>query len=150
MQRIVASGFGVGLIPRALLGVEQGAGTLGAALGAAVSLLLMPLGWGAGLAAAATATAISLWASAPFAEDDGGDPNWVVIDEVAGTLVALVGLSGWAWAVALAVARAGDITKLPPGVGAAERLPGSLGVTADDIVAGGYGLAVGWLVTGLG
>jgi phosphatidylglycerophosphatase A len=48
--------------------------------------------------------------------------------------------------VAVVVARLGDIFKVLPGVAAAERLPGSFGVTADDVVAGLYGLAAGWLV----
>ncbi len=47
------------------------------------------------------------------------------------------------------VARAADITKLPPGVGAAERLPGAWGVMADDLVAGLYGLLMGVLVSAL-
>lgn len=145
MRRVVASSFGLGLIPRRLWKSDSGAGTFGAALGAAVGLPLMgrPL---LGIAAALTATGLSLWAAAPFAT---GDPGWVAIDEVAGTLVALVGLSGFPWLVALVVARAADITKALPGVAAAERLPGALGVTADDVVAGLYGLAVGWLLTGL-
>jgi phosphatidylglycerophosphatase A len=71
----------------------------------------------------------------------------VAIDEVAGALVALTGLSGAAWVVAWLVFRAADIWKAVPGVAAAERLPGALGITADDLVAGGYGLAAGWLVT---
>lgn len=145
MRRFVASSFGLGLIPRRLWGSDNGAGTFGAALAAAIGLPLMgrPL---LGAALALAATALSLWAAAPFA---AGDPGWVAIDEVAGTLVALVGLSGFPWLVALLIARTADITKALPGVKAAEHLPGALGVTADDIVAGIYGLAVGWLLTGL-
>jgi phosphatidylglycerophosphatase A len=45
--------------------------------------------------------------------------------------------------------RAADIWKRLPGVAAAERLPGSLGVTADDLVAGVYALGAGWLLTWL-
>ena len=72
-----------------------------------------------------------------------------VIDEVAGTLIALIGLQGVGWVVALVVARLGDIYKVLPGVPQAERLPGAIGITADDVVAGLYGLAAGWIVTGL-
>ena len=61
----------------------------------------------------------------------------------------MIGLTGWPWVVAFVVFRIADIFKWFPGVGQAERLPGSLGVTADDLVAGGYGLAAGWLVTAL-
>jgi phosphatidylglycerophosphatase A len=48
---------------------------------------------------------------------------------------------------ALVVARLADIFKVLPGVRRAERLPGALGVTADDLVAGLYGLGVGWLLS---
>jgi hypothetical protein len=47
------------------------------------------------------------------------------------------------------VARLADIFKVLPGVAAAERLPGAVGVTFDDVLAGGYGLAVGWLLVAL-
>jgi phosphatidylglycerophosphatase A len=48
---------------------------------------------------------------------------------------------------ALVVARLADIFKVLPGVHRAEALPGTLGVTADDLVAGLYGLGVGWLLS---
>jgi phosphatidylglycerophosphatase A len=47
--------------------------------------------------------------------------------------------------VALAVFRVADITKRFPGVAQAERLSGATGIVADDLVAGLYGLAAGWL-----
>ena len=148
MHRLVASGFGVGFVPRRLWGSDTGAGTFGAALAAAVAFLLMNLPFWVMLVVAVVATVASLWSAAPFAAG-GKDPGWVCIDEVAGTLVALVGLAGLPWVAALVVARAADIWKVLPGVGAAERLPGAVGVTTDDLVAGGYGLAIGWLLTAL-
>lgn len=148
MRKIVAAGFGVGLIPRKLWNGDNGAGTFGAALAALIGWALWPAPWWMDLTIAIAAILLSLWASAPFAENHS-DPNWVVIDEVAGTLVALVGLQGIGWLVALAVARLGDIFKVLPGVPQAERLPGAAGITADDVVAGLYGLVAGWLVTGL-
>jgi phosphatidylglycerophosphatase A len=51
--------------------------------------------------------------------------------------------------VALVVARLADIFKVLPGITAAERLPHSIGVTTDDLVAGLYGLGVGWLLAGV-
>jgi phosphatidylglycerophosphatase A len=48
--------------------------------------------------------------------------------------------------VAFVVFRIADISKKPPGVAAAERLGGALGVTADDLVAGLWALAAGWFV----
>jgi phosphatidylglycerophosphatase A len=148
MQRLVATGFGVGLIPRRVFNTDNGAGTFGAALAAIVGLVLWSAPWWVDLIVALVAIGLSLWASAPFAEGHS-DPNWVVIDEVAGTLVALIGLQGVGWLAALVVARLGDIYKVLPGVAQAERLPGAVGITADDVVAGLYGLGVGWIVTGL-
>jgi phosphatidylglycerophosphatase A len=148
MRRFIAAGFGVGLIPRRLWNGDNGAGTFGAAVAAIIGWALWSAPWWVDLGVAAVAIVVSLWAAIPFAKD-GADPNWIVIDEVAGTLVALIGLSGPGWIVALVVARLGDIYKVLPGVPQAERLPGTVGITADDVVAGLYGLAVGWIVTGL-
>ena len=146
MRRFIAAGFGVGFIPRKLWNGDNGAGTFGAALAALIGWALWTAPWWIDLAVAVIAILISLWAAAPFAENHS-DPNWVVIDEVAGTLIALVGLQGIGWFVALLVARLGDIYKVLPGVREAEMLPGAIGITADDVVAGLYGLAIGWTVT---
>ena len=148
MRRFVAAGFGVGFIPRKLWNGDTGAGTFGAALAALIGWALWTAPWWIDLIVAVAAILLSLWAAAPFAEDHA-DPNWVVIDEVAGTLVALIGLQGLGWLAALIVARLGDIFKVLPGVPQAERLPGAVGIAADDVVAGLYGLAAGWIVTGL-
>ena len=148
MHRFIASGFFVGLIPQRLWGNDRGAGTFGAALAAVISLLLWPFPWWIAALAFVIALVLSLWSAAPFAANLQ-DPGWVVIDEVAGTLLALIGLTGWPWLVALVVARVADIFKVLPGVKQAEQLPGALGVTMDDVVAGGYGLAAGWLVVWL-
>ena len=145
MRKFVAAGFGSGFIPRKLWGGDNGAGTFGAAVAALIGWALWSAPWWVDLLAALVAIGLSLWASAPFAKDHA-DPNWIVIDEVAGTLIALVGLTGAGWFVALVVARLGDIFKVLPGVPQAERLPGAVGITADDVVAGLYGLAAGWLV----
>ncbi len=142
MRRFIAAGFGVGLLPRHLWGSDNGAGTLGAAVAALIGLALIGAPWWIDLMVAAVAVVVSLWAAAPFAGDHA-DPGWVTIDEVAGTLIALIGLQGWPWLVALVVARLADIFKVLPGVRGAEALPGAIGVTADDVVAGFYGLAVG-------
>ncbi len=102
-------------------------------------------GWLAQLLAAVLVAGLSWWASHPFAAG-GSDPGWVVVDEAAGTLVATIGLGLVGALVGFAVFRLADITKRFPGVSAAERLPGALGITADDLVAGLWGLAAGWAV----
>lgn len=148
MRRLVASSFGLGFIPRRLWGHDGGAGTFGAALAVAVTAFRPPV-WLV-LVLAAVSTAASLWSAAPFAAG-GEDPGWVCMDETAGTFVAVIGLAGWPWLGAIAVFRLVDITKRAPGMRAAEALGGSLGVTADDLVAGAYALAAGWLLAlGLG
>ena len=144
MHRFVASGFLVGFIPRRLWGNDNGAGTFGAALAAVISLLLWRYPWWVGAVAVGVALVLSLWSAQPFAADHA-DPGWIVIDEIAGTLVAVIGLSGWPWLVAVVVARLADIFKVLPGVKQAESLPGAVGITMDDVVAGLYGLAAGGL-----
>ncbi len=147
MHRFVASSFGLGLLPRRIWKSDSGAGTFGAGLAAAIGAILWATDapWWVALLLALAATAASLWSAVPFAVG-GADPGWVCMDETAGTLLALIGLQGWPWVVALVVARLADIFKVLPGVPRAETLPGALGVTADDLVAGLYGLAAGWLL----
>lgn len=76
------------------------------------------------------------------------DPSEVVIDEVIGTWVAMTGLSPGLGLPALFLFRVFDIVKPFP-VNAAEKLPGGIGIMADDIVAGLYAnvivRAVEWL-----
>jgi phosphatidylglycerophosphatase A len=82
------------------------------------------------------ATIGGLWAvQASGARDD---PGWVVIDEVAGQWIALLGLASpnpWGLLLALVLFRFFDITKLGP-IGWADRQHGAFGVMADDVIAG--------------
>ena len=151
MHRLVASSFGLGFVPRSIRESDSGAGTFGALLGAVIggALLLTDAPWWTVAVAAAIATAASVWSARPFSAA-GEDPAWICMDETAGTLVALIGLGGIPWIVALVVARLADIFKVLPGVRQAEGLHGAVGITADDLVAGLYGLAIGWALTGLG
>jgi phosphatidylglycerophosphatase A len=71
------------------------------------------------------------------------DPSFVVIDEVAGQLVALIAIP-LAWKTFLAgfiLFRVFDIVKPPP-VRQLERLPEGAGIVLDDVAAGIYALAV--------
>lgn len=142
MPRLIASWFGSGLILRTLRGSDLGSGTVGAGLALPLALILGR--WEYQLPAALLVIALSVWSSSYFASQ--GDPGWVVVDEAAGALVATIGLTGWPALAAWTVFRLADIFKRVPGVGAAERLPGGWGITADDVVAGLYGLAAGWLI----
>ena len=148
MRRLIASWFGSGLILGRIRGDHSGSGTVGAVVAFALALVIGELFgvWGqvAGLFAV---TAASLWSTDPFVTDEG-DAGWIVVDEAAGTFLAVLGLgSSPAAFVALVVFRAADIFKnIFPGVAAAEEIGGPVGVTADDLVAGLYGLVAGQAV----
>lgn len=78
------------------------------------------------------------------------DPRNVVIDEVAGQLLAFVAVAPVNWKLAVAgfaLFRVFDVVKPPP-ARQAERLPGGWGIMTDDIVAGGYAALALWLVRG--
>jgi phosphatidylglycerophosphatase A len=71
------------------------------------------------------------------------DPQFVVIDEVAGQFITLIG-SPFTWQSALTgliLFRVFDILKPPP-VRQLERLPEGTGIVIDDVGAGVYGLIV--------
>ena len=71
------------------------------------------------------------------------DPQFVVIDEVAGQLIALIAVP-LAWKTFLAgliLFRVFDIVKPPP-VRQLEKLPEGAGIVLDDVAAGLYALAV--------
>lgn len=148
MRRLIASWFGSGLILGRARGSHRGSGTIGAAVAFPIALVIGEVfgTWGQAVAALAVIAA-SLWATGPFVTDEG-DAGWIVVDEAAGMFVALVGLTlSPAAFVAFVVFRAADIFKrVFPGVAMAERINGAIGVTADDIVAGLYGLAAGHAV----
>ncbi len=123
-----------------------GIGRARVAPGTAASLVALVLGGGivaAGgrvslLVAAILAMAIGGWASEHYVRETGSvDPAECVIDELAGQWLALAfaPLGIFAYAFAFVLFRALDIVKPWP-ISAAERLPGGLGVMADDMLAG--------------
>ena len=71
------------------------------------------------------------------------DPQWVVIDETAGQLIALIGVPlAWkTFLVGLILFRVFDILKPPP-VRQLERLPEGTGIMMDDVAAGLYALGI--------
>lgn len=77
-----------------------------------------------------------------------GDPGWVVIDEVAGQLLALYGLARASLAGLLAaffVFRLLDVAKPGP-IGWADRQGGAAGIMADDIFAGAITAGILWAI----
>ena len=116
-------------------------GTWGSAAGVGLLLLVRQTG-SPGLEAVLLAVVLAsgVW-SATAAERRYGraDPGAIVIDEIAGMLIALFWIPA-AWPGLLAgflAFRVFDIVKPFP-AGAAERLPAGWGVMADDVVAGLY------------
>jgi phosphatidylglycerophosphatase A len=71
------------------------------------------------------------------------DPQFVVIDEVAGQLIALIGvpLSWKTFLAGLVLFRVFDILKPPP-VRQLEKLPEGTGIVVDDLGAGLYALGI--------
>ncbi|MDP9495560.1 MAG: phosphatidylglycerophosphatase A [Actinomycetota bacterium] len=146
MHRLVASFFGSGLLLRRIRGSDAGSGTLGALIALPFSLMLgSQYGWQAQLGGAVVLTLASIWSTRPLAQGVG-DAGWIVIDEAAGSFIATIGLLGWPAVIAFVVFRIADIAKSRvTGVVQAESLPGAIGITADDVLAAIYGLAVGHL-----
>lgn len=82
------------------------------------------------------------WAAGVTAREIGSkDPGLVVVDEVVGQWITLAGAStlNWkSWLAAFLLFRLFDIWKPPP-VRQFERLPGGIGIVADDAMAGIFG-----------
>ena len=69
--------------------------------------------------------------------DRTDDPS-IVIDEMAGFLIAMtcVPLTGWSMLAGFLLFRAFDIFKPPPVSTVERKIPGGLGIVGDDLVAG--------------
>ncbi len=150
MHRVLASWFGTGLILGRLRGSDVGSGTVGALFAFPIAFLVGEWwGWQAQIVAAVVVTVMSVWAVRPLVTDEG-DAGWICIDEAAGAFICVIGLPLLPAVVAWIVFRAADIFKnFAPPVERAEELPGAIGVTADDVVAGVYGLVIGHIVSAL-
>jgi phosphatidylglycerophosphatase A len=139
--------FGAGLL-------KPGPGTYGSIsavllwYAAAHILHATPLALAIGTAIAAIVTTlIGIPAATIVARESGReDPSQVVIDEVAGQLIALIAISAdWQHAaISLLLFRAFDILKPPP-IRQLERLPTGTGIMLDDVAAGLFALAVAQL-----
>jgi phosphatidylglycerophosphatase A len=146
---LIATGFGLGLLP--------------AAPGTWASLATLPCGWliaawsgMAGLlAAAAIAFALGWWASARIGGTSGiDDPGFVVIDEIAAQLLVLAAAPrDWRWyAAAFVLFRLFDIWKPFPVSWCDRAVKGGLGIMLDDVAAALYALlllAIGEGVAGV-
>jgi len=144
---VLATWFGCGYWP-------WGPGTIGT-LGALLVAMAMHYWWGAGRFAFAVLVLVlvcpGVWAAGRTATIKGRkDPGLVVVDEVLGLWVTLLGAAvlNWeSWLAAFVLFRIFDIVKPWP-VRQLEALPGGVGIVADDLFAGVYGALVlvlaGW------
>jgi phosphatidylglycerophosphatase A len=139
--RLLATGAGVGYLPFA-------PGTAGSLVGAALCLPLLSLPGPVYLGATVGLTAIAVWAAGRLAmELREADPAPVVIDEIVGMLWAAVSLPPHLYDVTAVflLFRIFDVVKPVP-IRWLERLPGGLGIVADDLAAGILARLLWWLL----
>jgi phosphatidylglycerophosphatase A len=138
---VLATWFGCGYFP-------WGPGTVAsvAAVGiAAVLHMYAQAGRMTLLVLVAVLVVPAVWASSEAARAMGDeDPKQVVVDEVLGQWVTLLGASALSWrsfALGLVLFRVFDIWKPWP-VRQFEKLPEGVGIIADDLAAGVYGALI--------
>ena len=141
----IATWFGCGYVP-------VGPGTAGSLAALVIAIALdLAAGSGRGTFAILAAAVIppGVWAAGAVAKRlNVADPSIVVVDEVAGQWVALLGATSlnWkSWLGCFLLFRLFDIWKPPP-VRQIESLPGGWGIMADDILAGFYAALVIFVV----
>ncbi len=132
LSRILATFFGIGLVPLA-------PGTAASAIIAlAYGLILHSLPWPLYVILVVILFFAGTVAAGRYASELGRpDPGRIVVDEVCGQLIAVAFLPG-AWVpvgIAFALFRFFDIIKPWP-IRKLERLPGGWGIMADDVAAG--------------
>lgn len=136
--KILATGFGSGLAPLM-------PGTAGTLVGIPLYWLFSALTWPVWLITVLAFTALA-WHISDEAEKVFGrkDAQCIVIDEIAGLQWTLLWVSPTVPHVALGFVlfRLFDITKPWPARLFQDRLPGGLGVVADDLAAGLYAIIV--------
>lgn len=139
---LIATFFGVGHL-------QPGSGTWAAAITVLlwwVASRWIQAAWLLPIAAiiSAAITLLGIPPSTVVARESGQeDPGFVVIDEVAGQMIALIGVPVY-WKYLLAgfiLFRSFDITKPFP-LRRLERLPGGTGIMLDDVGAGLYALVL--------
>jgi phosphatidylglycerophosphatase A len=139
LARWIATAGGLGYVPFA-------PGTV-TSLPIALAVWWLQPGDTALLGATAVVSVVGVWAAGREEERAGvKDPRAIVIDEVAGMLIACCGHPRTLpWVLGLFLAfRVFDVLK-PFGIDRLQALPGGLGVVADDLLAGVYANLLGQL-----
>ncbi|HTU02407.1 MAG TPA: phosphatidylglycerophosphatase A [Candidatus Sulfotelmatobacter sp.] len=123
-------------------------GTAGSLVGAATCFPLLGLDWRLYLVCVLLVSLGGVYTSTQVARGLGeADPPWIVIDELAGMWTAAIGLpaSLYELAAVFLLFRLFDVVKPAP-IPRLERLPGGLGIVADDLAAGLLAAATWWLL----
>ena len=137
MFMAIATGFGLGYLPKA-------PGTWGTLLALPIHYLIVQLPQQGYIAALAIIIVIAIiCAGAAEKIVDKPDPGLVVIDEVAGMLIAMIAIPAHplAWLLAFLFFRFFDILKPFPVNFFDQRIHGGTGIVLDDLMAGLYALA---------
>ncbi|MCK4837526.1 MAG: phosphatidylglycerophosphatase A [Desulfobulbaceae bacterium] len=133
----LATGFGLGYLPKA-------PGTWGTLLALPIHYLIVQLPLQGYVTAIAIIIVIAIVAAGSAEKImDKPDPGSVVIDEVAGMLIAMIAIPAHplAWLLAFILFRLFDIFKPFPVNFFDQRFHGGLGIVLDDLMAGLYALA---------
>ena len=132
--KLLASGFGAGYSPLA-------SGTVGTVVAVPLFLLLAPMGGWVVLAGAAAVAIIGVPLASRMEYLTGDtDPKSVVIDEIAGYLLAMAGSPADISYIVTGflLFRFFDILKPPPVRNAENTLSSGFGIIVDDLLAGAY------------
>lgn len=139
LARLIASFCGCGFASVAPGTVASAAALLLGTLLLSVAPALLP-------ATVLLAVVSGIWAIHASRVD--GDPNWIVIDEVAGQLLALCGIAHATLPrliAAFLVFRLLDVIKPGP-IGWADRQHGAVAIVADDVIAGAITAGILWAI----
>lgn len=134
----IATGFGVGYLPKA-------PGTWGSLLALPLHFMLIKLSQSNYfIALGVILLAAIIAAGAAEKIMDFKDPGVVVIDEVVGMLITLIGAPDklFVWIIGFAVFRFFDIVKPFPIKLIDQHINGGVGIVMDDVLAGIYSLVV--------
>jgi phosphatidylglycerophosphatase A len=130
----LATGFSVGRVPRA-------PGTFGTLLGIPICYALSGIGVGATALSVGALILFAVWVAGRAERLLGQkDAACIVIDEIAGMVVALAGMSATLFnlAAGFIAFRAFDIIKPFPARQIDRQMAGGWGTVLDDVVAGAY------------
>ncbi|MBM3262270.1 MAG: phosphatidylglycerophosphatase A [candidate division Zixibacteria bacterium] len=128
----LATGCYAGYAPKA-------PGTVGSLVGVALAYVLTFLSWPVYAIVAIFGVATAIYVSGAAEKRFGHDGRQIVIDEIIGMVVTMAFLpSSWlSFLLGFVFFRAMDIIKIFP-ANWAQKLPGGIGVVADDLVAALY------------